>query len=51
MRSQKYIVSFVDFIDDGGGFVLMIKYMLLDNLTELQRISSEEVRTVFRQTL
>lgn len=40
-----------DSIDDGGGPVLVMEYMPLGNLTELQRISSEEVRTVLRQTL
>ena len=51
MRSQEHIVSFVDSIDDGGGPVLVMEYMPLGNLTELQRISSEEVRTVLRQAL
>ncbi len=44
-------MSFVDSIDDGGGPVLVMEYMPLGNLTELQRISSEEVRTVLRQAL
>ena len=48
MHSQEHIVSFVDSIDDGGGPVLVMEYMPLGNLTELQRISSEEVRTVLR---
>ena len=51
MRSQEHIVSFVDSIDDGGGPVLVMEYMPLGNLTELQKISSEEVRTVLRQAL
>ncbi len=44
-------MSFVDSIDDGGGPVLVMEYMPMGNLTELQRISSEEVRTVLRQAL
>ena len=51
MHSQEHIVSFVDFIDDGGGPVLVMEYMPLGNLTGLQKISSEEVRTVLRQAL
>lgn len=51
MHSQEHIVGFVDSIDDGGGPVLVMEYMPLGNLTELQRISSEEVRTVLRQAL
>ena len=51
MHSQQHIVSFVDSIDDGGGPVLVMEYMPLGNLTELQEMTSEEVRTVLRQAL
>ncbi len=47
-------MSFVDSIDDGGGPVLVMEYMLLGNLTELnkvRKISSDEMRIVLRQTL
>ena len=44
-------MSFVDSIDDGDRPVLVMEYMPLGNLTELQRISLEEVRTVLRQAL
>ena len=51
---QQHIVSFVDSIDDGGGPVLVMEYMPLGNLTELdkvQKISLEEMRTVLHQAL
>ncbi len=51
MHSQQHIVGFVDSIDDGGGLVLVMEYMPLGNLTQMQRISREEVRTVLRQAL
>jgi len=52
--SQEHIVSFVDSIDDGGGPVLVMEYMPLGNLTELdkvQKISSDEMRTLLCQVL
>lgn len=49
--THKHIVGFVNSIDDNGEPVLVMEYMPLGNLTELQRISSEEVRTVLRQAL
>ena len=51
MRLQEHIVSFVNSIDDGGGPVLMMEYMSLGNLIELQKILSKKVRTVLRQAL
>ena len=44
-------MSFVDFIDDGGGPVLVMEYMPLGNLTEVKDISLEETRNVLRQAL
>lgn len=47
-------MSFVDSIDDGGGPVLVMEYMPLGNLTELdkvQKISPDEMRTILRQAL
>lgn len=51
MHSQKHLVSFVNYINDGGGPVLVMEYILLGNLTEVKEISLEEMRTVFRQAL
>lgn len=51
MHSQEHIVSFVDFIDDGGGPVLVMEYLPLGNLSRLEKISLEEVRSVLRQAL
>ena len=51
---QQHLVSFVDSIDDGGGPVLVMEYMPLGNLTELdkvQKMSLGEMRTVLRQAL
>lgn len=48
---QEHIVNFVDSIDDGGESVLIMEYILLDNLTGLQRISLKEMRIVLRQAL
>ena len=47
-------MSFVDYIDDDGGPVLVMEYMPLGNLTELnegQKISLEEMRTILCQAL
>ena len=49
--SQKHIISFVDFIDNGGGPVLMMEYLPLGNLLRLEKISLEEIRSVLRQAL
>ena len=47
-------MRFVDFINDDGGPVLVMEYMPLGNLAELdkvQKLSVEEMRTVLRQGL
>ena len=51
MPSQKHMVNFVNFIDDGGEPVLVMEYMPLSNLTKLQKISYEEVKNILRQAL
>ncbi len=44
-------MGFVDYIDDGGGPVLVMEYVPLGNLTQVEEISKEETRIVLRQAL
>ncbi len=50
-KSQEHIVGFVDSIDDGGRPVLVMEYVPLGNLTQVEEISKEEMRIVLRQAL
>lgn len=51
---QKHIVSFVNSIDNSEKFVLVIEYILLDNLTKLDKMQKfflNKIRIVFCQIL